>query len=282
MKLLPLAWRFTENFHPFFFYMLRFFTLAALLSSVGAFAQEQPIANSRATMYLTWGYHRDAYTRSDIRFKDSQTDNYDFKFYHARAKDQVDTRNFLHTPLTVPQYVLNVGIIFKDRNGWGLEFSWDHLKYVVRDNQLMHVKGMIREEYIDRDSVVTPAFVHFEHTNGNNYAMISVVKQETLVSSRDGNHVLSVLVKTGAGGLVPKTDSTIMGNHNDGPFQLSGFVIGSSVNLRYNIYKYFYLETTIKGAFADYTHAKLYEKGYAQHTFFSVQGIGSAGISIPL
>jgi len=44
----------------------------------------------------------------------------------------------------------------------------------------------------------------------------------------------------------------------------------------------FYLETSVKGAFADYTHAKLYEKGYAQHTFFSIQGIGSAGISIPL
>jgi hypothetical protein len=262
--------------------MSRFFTLAAMLLSLGAFAQEQSIPNNRATIYLTWGYQRDAYTRSDIHFRDRQTDDYDFKFYRAKAKDQPDMHNIFRTPLTVPQYVLNIGYIMKDRNGWGFEFSWDHLKYVVRDNQQMHVKGMIREEYVDRDSVVTPAFVHFEHTNGNNYAMISAVKQQQLVSSRNGNHALSLLFKAGAGGLVPKTDSFIMGNHNDGPFKLSGFVVGVSFNVRYNIYKYFYVETTVKGAFADYTHAKLYEKGYAQHTFFSLQGIGSAGISIPL
>lgn len=261
---------------------MRLFTLALMLLSIGAFAQEIPVSNNRASIYLTWGYHRDAYTSSTIHFKDSQTDDYDFRFYNARAKDQVDVSHFFRTPLTVPQYVLNVGYIMKDRKGWGFEFSWDHLKYVVRDNQLMHMTGTIRENFFDKDTVVTPGFVHFEHTNGNNYAMLSVVKQTTLFRSLDGNHALNTLFKAGGGVLVPKTDSYIMGNHNDGPFQLSGFVVGISANLRYVVYKYFYLETSLKGAFADYTHAKLYEKGYAQHSFFSLQGIASAGISIPL
>jgi hypothetical protein len=263
--------------------MMRLFTLAAVLCSTVAFSQDIPVSNNNnGTVYLTWGYHRDAYSRSTIRFKDGRTDDYDFTFYRAKAKDQVDVYDFWRTPLTVPQYVLNIGYISKKRNGWGIEFSWDHLKYVVRDNQLMHVKGQIREHYIDRDTVVTPGFVHFEHTNGNNYAMISVVKQINLISSRNGNHALSGIIKGGAGGLVPKTDSYILGNHNDGPFRLSGIVFGASVNLRYTIYKYFFLETSVKGAFADYTHAKLYEQGFARHTFFSLQGIGSAGISIPL
>lgn len=264
---------------------MRIFTLAAMLVSISAFAQQVPQITktpTRGSLYLTWGYHRDAYTKSTVRFKDSQTDDYDFKFYHAKAKDQPDMYNFFKTPLTVPQYVINIGYIMKDRNGWGFEFSWDHLKYVVKDNQMMHMKGMIREEYFDKDTLVTPAFVHLEHTNGNNYAMISAVKQTTLVTSRNGNHQLNGLLKAGGGILFPKTDSYIMGKHNDGPFQFSGYVIGVSANLRYVIYKYFYLETSVKGAFADYTHAKLYEKGFAQHTFFSVQAIGSAGISIPL
>jgi hypothetical protein len=261
---------------------MRIFTLALMLLSVSAFAQEIPVSNNRASIYLTWGYHRDAYSTSTIHFKDSQTDDYDFRLYNARAKDQVDVSHFFQTPLTVPQYVLNIGYIMKDRKGWGFEFSWDHLKYVVRDNQQMHMTGMIRENFFDKDTLVTPDFVHFEHTNGNNYAMLSVVRQTTLLSSRDGNHVLNTLFKAGGGALVPKTDSYIMGNHNDGPFQLSGFVVGVSVNLRYVIYKYFYLETSLKGAFANYTHAKLYEKGYAQHSFFSLQAIGSAGITIPL
>jgi len=260
---------------------MRFFTLAALLISFSTFAQETAVSTTKGSLYLTWGYHRDAYTRSTIKFKDSQTDDYDFKFYRAKAKDQVDINNFFHTALTVPQYVINVGYITK-KNGWGFEFSWDHLKYVVRDNQVMHMKGTIREEYFDKDTLVTKDFVHFEHTNGNNYAMASVVKQTNLLSSRNGNHQLNTLFKAGGGILFPKTDSYIMGKHNDGPFQFSGYVIGVSANLRYVIYKYFYLETSLKGAFADYTHAKLYEKGYAKHTFFSLQAIGSAGISIPL
>jgi hypothetical protein len=263
--------------------MIRFFTLAAVLFSIGAFAQEQTLStNNRGSIYLTWGYHRDAYTRSNIHFKDSQTDDYDFTFYQAKAKDQVDVSHFFKTPLTVPQYVLNVGYIFKNKKGWGIEFSWDHLKYVVRDNQMMHMTGMIRENYYDKDTLVTPSFVHFEHTNGNNYAMVSAVRQTNLWTSLNGNHALKALFKAGGGILVPKTDSYIMGNHNDGPFRFSGYVIGVSANVRYVIYKYFYLEASVKGALADYTHAKLYEKGFAQQTFYSIQGIGSAGINIPL
>lgn len=260
---------------------MRFYVLPALLISFSASAQEPQISTGKGSIYLTWGYHRDAYSRSTIKFKDSQTDDYDFKFYNAKAKDQVDMSNFFRTPLTVPQYVINLGYISR-KNGWGFEVSWDHLKYVVRDDQVMHMKGMIREEYFDKDTLVTRDFVHFEHTNGNNYAMVSAVKQTTLLTSRDGNHQLNTLFKAGGGILFPKTDSYIMGKHNDGPFQFSGYVVGISTNLRYVIYKYFYLETSLKGAFADYTHAKLYEKGYAKHTFFSLQAIGSAGISIPL
>jgi hypothetical protein len=262
--------------------MIRFFTLAAVLCSIGAFAQEQPISNNRATVYLTWGYHRDAYTRSTIQFKDSRTDNYDFKLYHAKAKDQVDVSDFLHTPLTVPQYVLNIGFIMKDRKGWGMEFSWDHLKYVVSDNQVMHITGMIRGTYVDKDTLVTRDFVHFEHTNGNNYAMISAVRQINLLKSNRGYHTINALFKAGGGVLVPKTDSYIMGNHNDGPFKLSGFVVGVSANVRYVTLKYFFVEAGLKAAFADYTHAKLYEKGFAKHTFFSLQSIGSVGVSVPL
>jgi len=261
---------------------MRFLTLAAVLVSIGAYAQEIPLSNNRASVYVTWGYHRDAYTRSNIHFKDSQTANYDFRFYHARAKDQVDVKDFFHTPLTVPQYVLNVGYIFKDRKGWGVEFSWDHLKYVVTDNQVMHMKGTIDGQYYDQDTLVTRDFVHFEHTNGNNYAMISAVKQINLLKSNRRNHTLNALFKAGIGGLVPKTDSYIMGMHNDGPFKLSGYVIGASANIRYITLKYFFIEAGLKAAFANYTHAKLYEKGFAKHTFFSLQSIGSIGLSVPL
>jgi hypothetical protein len=260
--------------------------LCLVLAGVKTFAQDvitevKKEKKLKGAFYLTWGYHRDAYSRSTIHFKDQTTDNYDFTFTKAKAKDKPDTENFFRTPLTVPQYVLNVGYFFNDKHNLGIEFSWDHLKYVVIDNQVMHVKGNLRGQYVDQDMLVTPDFVHFEHTNGNNYAMVSLVKRMNLMH---GNrfHSLNVLFKGGLGGLVPRTDSSIMGSHDDGPFRLSGFVIGASTNIRYNILQYFYLEAGVKGAFADYTDVKLLNEGRASHHFFSIQYIGAAGINVPL
>lgn len=253
-----------------------------LLAGVKTFAQTDiDVTKQKGTIYLTWGYHRDSYSRSTIHFKDNTTDDYNFTLHQAKAKDKVDTNDFFHTPLTVPQYVFNIGFLFNDKHNLGIEFSWDHLKYVMIDNQVMRLTGNIRGQSFDRDTLVTPDFVKFEHTNGNNYAMISIVKRMDVVSG-NRNHALHALFKGGIGGLVPKTDSYIMGGHNDGPFRLSGFVVGVSANMRYTIFRYLFLEAGIKGAFADYTNAKLVNDGRVKHHFFSVQYIGAAGINIPL
>ncbi len=238
--------------------------------------------NKFGNLYVTWGYHRDQYSRSDIHFKDNQTDDYNFTLDNAKAKDKPDMHDLFRTPLTVPQYVINFGYFFAKKSDWGIEVSWDHLKYVVVDNQMMHLKGDIRGKHYDLDTLVTPSFVHVEHTNGNNYLMVSAVRRIRVLQQTHVKNHLSLLIKAGAGGLIPKTDSYIMGNHNDGPFRLSGFVVGSSVAARYDLFKYLYVEGSIKGAFADYTSAKVYEQGRFKHTFFSVQYIWSAGINVPL
>jgi hypothetical protein len=250
------------------------FVLLAISGSCSVFAQ-----NKMGNFYLTWGYQRDRYSKSDIHFRDNKSDDYNFTLENARARDKPDFENLLHTPLTVPQYVLNVGYFWANKPDWGIEISWDHLKYVVIDNQTIHVHGDIRGAHIDNVMLVTPDFVHVEHTNGNNYFMASAVKRFVLLKGT--YHQLSLLTKGGAGGLIPKTDSSIFQQHNDGPFKLSGFVVGVSGNLRYDITRYFYFEGGVKTAFADYTSAKVYEQGKAKHTFFSIQFIAAAGINIP-
>src|SRR6478609_11492944 len=112
--------------------------------------------------YITWGYNRDAYTKSTINFKDMTTDDYDFTLHKAYAHDQPDFHDLLHSPISVPQYQLNVGYMFNNKRDLGVEFAWNHLKYVVQDNQMMHLTGYIRGTYYDQDTLVTPGFVHFE------------------------------------------------------------------------------------------------------------------------
>jgi hypothetical protein len=261
-------------------FLVLFFTqsLYAQLEEAPAPAAKKGL---HGTFFVNWGYHRDFYTNSTIRFLDRQTGNYDFTFYHAKAKDQPDLDHFFKTPPTVPQYVISAGYFFNDKHDLGIEISWNHLKYVVRDNQMLHMKGWIDDQYYDRDTLVTPDFVHLEHTNGNNYLMISLLKRYTLKTSKNQKHKLSAVARLGGGALVPKTDSYIMGKHNDGPFRFSGWVIGAGAAIHYDFFEYFFIEPSIKESFAKYTDVKLYERGRAQHHFFSTQIILSAGFNIP-
>jgi hypothetical protein len=269
--------------------MKLFITGLLILVSVSAFSQESATQEKKkkvhGTFYATWGYQRDYYTNSTIHFHDSKSDNYDFKLYHAKAHDRLDfnsLKDYINTPLTVPQYVLYAGYFFGNKGDWGIEAGWDHLKYIVYDDQEMHLKGDIRGQHYDLDTVVTPSLVHFEHTNGNNYLTASIVKRSTFLRSPKGMHKFSALTKLGGGVLVPKTQSNILGHDNDGPFRPSGFVVTAAVALRYDMFRYFFIEHSVKGAFADYTNAKLYEYGRVQHHFFSAQLIFSFGWNIPM
>jgi hypothetical protein len=251
------------------------------LLQVKSFSQsetKEPIKQKKQ-FYFMWGYHRDMYSASDIHFKDLTTNNYDFTLRHAIANDKPDWDNFFTTPLTVPQYSFSVGY-FKNEK-WGYELSWDHLKYVVNDDQVLHLVGQIEGKYHDTDTLVTPSFVHFQHTNGNNYAMVSALRRINLFKSVDGRQRLSLLVRAGAGALVPKTYSTVLGQDNSHRFHLAGFVVGTGVALRYDFLHYFFIEQSAKGAFADYTSAVLKDDGRATHTFFSVEYLLSLGINIP-
>jgi hypothetical protein len=256
--------------------------LLLILGTSGYSQNERQPSPSGGSFYFTWGYNRDTYSKSSIRFMDRSTDDYDFTLHQAKAKDQPDFHDLFRTPISVPQYIINIGYFFNDKRNLGIELSWDHLKYVVKDNQLMHLTGDIRGVHYDQDTLVTPSFVHYENTNGNNYGMVSLVKRLTLLRSTNGNHRLSALVKGGIGLLIPKTDSRILGGHNDGPFRVSGFVVGSSVGLRYDLFRNFFLETGFKGAFADYTSAKVINAGRANHHFFSLEYIWAAGLNLPI
>jgi hypothetical protein len=255
-----------------------------LLLNFNSYSQESSDSKRKVkgTVYLVWGYNRDWYTHSTLHFKGSNPNgDYKFDVKDARAHDQPDMQHILHRPLTVPQYNLNFGYFFNDKHDLGIEGSWNHLKYVMYNNEVRHVSGQIYGNSINQDTLVGIDFVRFEHTNGNNYAMISLVKRMTLFKTKKDFLRINALFKYGVGGLVPKTDSRLFNYHNDGPFRLSGFVTGVNVGLRVDLFKYFFLDTNFQGAFADYTSGIIYN-GRVHHHFFSLQYIWAAGINIPL
>lgn len=245
-------------------------------------AQDVTPPQKKGSIYFTWGYHADAYSKSTIRLKNNTEDNYNFTLYGATAKDRSDLHSFFNKALTVPQYVINIGYLFNNKSNTGIELSFDHLKYLVVDNQQLHLTGTIEGVSYDTDTIVSPDFVHLEHTNGNNYLSLNFVKKFSLIESVNKNHALSAMAKVGAGLLTPMTTSTVLGEFYDAPLNISGWVVSTSANLRYEFYKYFFLEVGTKVAFADYTRAILGKDGRAKHHFYSIQYIAAAGIIIPL
>ena len=250
----------------------------------GTTALALPGTRHRGTAYLSWGYNRDWYTRSDIRFRNTDPNNsYDFTFLNAHASDKPDFKDFWRfNSLTIPQYDLTVGYLFGDKHDLGVEISWNHLKYVVDDNQIMHVTGNIHGRPLDLDTLVTPDFVHLQHTNGNNYLMVNLVKRWKLVV---GRHLqLSAIGKVGGGPMISYTISTVLGSHQEGPFHYHGWVVGSSAGLRVDIFRYLFLQSDVQGAFADYTNTYLGadKRGRATHVFGSGQLIWAFGFNVPV
>ncbi|WP_198175311.1 hypothetical protein [Spirosoma telluris] len=237
----------------------------------------------RGSFYFTWGYNRDWYTKSTIHFRNTTTDNYDFTFIDAKAHDRPDLHDFYKLDnLTVPQYDMNLGYFFNDKHDLGIELSWDHLKYIVTDNQMMHVQGQIRGHQIDKDTLVTPDFVHLQHTNGNNYLMLNLVKRQKLWQSKAFQ--LSAIGKVGGGPLISYTISTVLGNNDEGYFHYHGMVAALSAGLKLDIFKYFFLQTDLQGAWVDYTNTRLGadHQGLATHHFYSLQYKYQFGFNFPL
>ena len=175
-----------------------------------------------------------------------------------------------------------MGYLFHDKHDLGIEVSWNHFKYVVNDNQVIRVRGQIRGRFIDKDTLVTPDFVHLQHTNGNNYLMVNLVKRHTLLERRYLK--LSAIGKVGAGPMISYTISTVLGNHHECPFHCHGPVVGTSLGLKADILRYFFLQTDLQGAVANYTNTYLGDdrQGRATHVFGSLQAIWAFGFNVPL
>jgi hypothetical protein len=240
----------------------------------------------KGTFYISWGYNREAYSRSDIRFKNTTTDNYDFTLVDAEAHDKPGFNdgfeNFVENDLTIPQYNLHLGYLFKDKHNLGIEISWDHLKYVVYDNRTIHVRGNIRGNQIDKDTFVSSDFVHLQHTNGNNYLMVNIVKMQSIYKNKYIN--VNAIGKAGLGPLVSYSISRVLGEDNSTWFRIQGLVIGGSIGGRMDMFKYLFIQPSFQVAWADYMSTPIGtdDVGRSTHMFGSYTFMLEGGFNIPL
>lgn len=278
------------------------FILLLLLSTLAAdsMAQLIPItAKNKGTFYFMWGYNRDWFSKSDIHFKGTYPDSpltpveargkqYDFTLVGAKAVDRPQFNHIADWNVTIPQFYYRFGYIFPGENFSGIEVGFDHVKYVMVSDQTLRVQGTVYDSTIesvanvDRDMLVGDEFVHFEHTNGANYLMLSFVRGMPLLRTRSEMHTVMCYVKPGAGIVIPRSDVTINRVRKNNEFHVAGYVAGLEVSFRYVLAGHVYLETAAKGCYANYTNVLTTDGNSANHYFTSFEWLFSLGYQFHL
>ncbi|BAV09052.1 hypothetical protein SAMN05421788_101499 [Filimonas lacunae] len=236
----------------------------------------------KGEFYGSWGYNKEWYTASSIHVKQPGLNN-DFTFVRVQAKDKPGwDENIFKQAISIPQYNYRVGYWFKDN--WAFEVNFDHTKYQVKQDQLLHVKGTIDGKHVDEyrrnDDLANPQ-LQYQLNNGANFLLFNLVHRKQISNFHQKWFNLSLLLKGGVGVVIPHVQNTIFGQDNDQGFQFGGFCIGGEAAVRATFFKYGYLEFCNKLVGAHYYNLKVYQ-GRAKQTFGCYEMIANIGFSVPL
>ena len=249
--------------------MKKILSLLILIIFVSKAAEGQPPdtkkkKTGKGVIYFALGSHRIFFTPGNIHINRGGASSLDFTLEKVRGRDEGGLKWE-----TAPQFSYTVGYYFT-RKKFGIEYQYDHIKYFVRQNQVVRLKGTMEGYDYDKDTLITPDFFQLEHSDGGNYAMFNLVKWLPLASDKDKKYTLSLLIKGGIGFVNPKTNSRIAGQHRDDKYHLSGYVAGIESGLRFNIGKNFFVTGSFKGAYANYNDF-LIANGRGKQQWFSGQ-----------
>ena len=257
---------------------MRYFYLSFVFSTIffRGFSQSDTSTKATSKLYVTWGYTRATYSKSSLHFKNSSGDAFvtDDRPDFDKIKDVIN--------ITIPQFVFRIGYSINSK--WGVELSYDHTKYVVNDWQKARVKGQINGYALVCDTILNPSnFLHFEHTDGANFWMVNAVRSIQFFKPSK-NLIVSVVLKPGAGVVIPRTDVTLFGERLNNNWHVAGWIVGFETGLRIEFLKNGFFEFVGKGSHANYTNSLVLGKGNGQasHKIFTGQLTATIGLNFGL
>lgn len=274
-------------------FLFSFLTLYALTES--ASAQEKEVnsdkytAHNKGKFFVYWGGNRESYSKSDIHFKG---DNYDFTLHDVAASDKPKGWHMDYVNparMTIPQTNLRIGYFINDH--YNIALGFDHMKYVMNQNQVVNITGEINEgtpfdgTYNNEPITLTEDFLTFEHTDGLNYihsefSRVDDISKFFKISNTD-KFQINLTEGIGGGVLYPKTNAMLLGKERHDDFHISGYGVSAKVGLNFTFFKYFFLQTELKGGYIDMNDIKTTHSASdsaSQHFFFLQRIIAFGGI----
>lgn len=257
--------------------------LLFLLTLLGLQAHAQDVKlQNKGKFYAYWGWNRASYSASDITFKG---ENYNFKLTDVVAKDKQNKfsfNKFLNPAnITIPQTNYGIGYFF--HQNYSVFVGVDHMKYVTVQNQHFTIDGEINTggsfdgNYVGEGIQQTEEFLKFEHTDGLNYIHVSINRFDDISSNfglHSENFVINLTEGIGAGPMLPKTNSTLLGKERHDDFNVSGYGIHAQMGLNFVIYKHFFIQTDVRGGYINMQNIRTTQskKDKASQEFTFLQG----------
>ncbi|URC11105.1 hypothetical protein [Flavobacterium sp. B183] len=288
-----------------------------LCFSVSTFAQEEITvqrytAHNKGKFFVSWGGNRESYTKSDVNFRGK---DYNFTVDNMKAHDKpkgwhIDYVNPVN--MTIPQTNFRMGYFFSDH--YSVSVGWDHMKYVMTQNQTANVNGYINLPADQAGSIYNgvynnrpvdmsqggaqeggfgkgeiqqngPAFLMYEHTDGLNYINTEVSRHDDIsklfgITNTDKIQI-NLTEGLGAGLLYPKTNTTLLGKERHDDFHISGYGLSAKAGINLTFFKYFYIQGELKGGYInmqDIRTSQSNEDRASQDFFFFQRIIAVGGI----
>lgn len=272
----------------------KFLFFVLLGFSLNTFAQEEIAverytAHNKGKFFVSWGGNRDSYTKSDVNFRGK---DYNFTVDNMTAHDKpkgwhIDYVNPAN--MTIPQTNFRMGYFFSDH--YSVAIGWDHMKYVMTQDQTAKVTGQINGPVHNGTYDNTPVnftdqtFLTFEHTDGLNYINTEVSRHDDISKwfglPNTDKVQINLTEGLGAGVLYPKTNTMLLGKERHDDFHISGYGLSAKAGINFTFFKYFYLQGELKGGYInmqDIRTTRSSEDSASQDFFFLQRIIAVGGI----
>ena len=240
---------------------------------------EKFTAHNKGKFYFFWGGNRESFSKSDIQFKGA---DYDFTLYDVEAHDKPKGWHidyFNPGRITIPQTNLRIGYFITDH--YNISIGVDHMKYVMFNDRRVDYSGSYpnmgsyNENPANNQLTLTEDFLLFEHTDGLNYVNteISRVDDVSGLIGLPNTDKFQINLTEGVGGgfLYPKTNATLLGKERHDDFNIAGFGLGAKVGLNFTFFKYFFVQTELKGGFIEMNNIRTTQSAAdsaSQHFWF--------------
>jgi hypothetical protein len=234
--------------------------------------------DDRGKFYFAWGYNKNYYSKTDVRVYDESGNN-DFTIHNLKAHDHTHFEELLVVQPSIPQYGYRIGYWMSNRK-YGVELKFDHAKYIVYDNQYARVEGKIFGKNINTDTLITPDFLHLEHTDGANFLMLNIMYRHDFIAKRF--ITVAGVGKFGAGIVVPRSDVTLFGQRWNHCFHVAGQIAGFEAGVRTELFRFFFIEASVKGVYANFNRVLAINDFLISHRFWDGMVLLDAGFQFPI